>query len=108
NDSQPQNRTKLSSLGLGAIIPDNSAAEGPPYVSIAGFSIFGNSIAGPQIHKVNNFQIIDNVSWSGARHFVKFGGEFRTFALNTTYDVAPNGLIVSDGSGSIEATSYVV
>jgi hypothetical protein len=101
NDFQPQNQTKLASLGLGAIVPDNRSAEGPPFVSIAGFSPFGNTTTGPQVNTINNFQVIDNVSWSGRRHFVKFGGEFKTFAFNMTYDLTPNGLIAIDGSGSL-------
>jgi hypothetical protein len=101
NDFQPQNRTPLASLGLVGIVPDNRAAEGPPAVSIAGFSPFGNTATGPQIAKVNNFQILDNVGWSGRKHFVKFGGEFKIFQLNTQYDLSPNGVIAIDGSGSL-------
>jgi hypothetical protein len=97
---KPQNRTSLASLGLGAIVPDNPGSEGRPYVVIAGLSVFGNAFNGPQAYKVNNFQILDNVSWSAPRHAVKFGGEIRTFAMNTTIDTFPNGSITIDGSGT--------
>ena len=98
-DLVPLNRTTLSSLGLEGIVPDNPASEGPPFVVIAGFSEFGNN--GPQAVKSKQFQFLDNVSWVRGRHYIKFGGEFRTFAMNTTFDIVPNGFIFIDGSGTI-------
>ena len=100
-DVVPLNRTTLSSLGLDGIVPDNPASEGPPFVLIAGFSAFGNSPNGPQLPKVNYFQFLDNVSWVRGRHHMKFGGEFRTFANNLTFDNIPNGVIFIDGSGTV-------
>lgn len=65
-----------------------------------GFSPFGNTWNGPQAFKTNNYQVLDNISWSRPRHLVKFGGEFRTFAMNTTLDSFPNGSLTITGSGS--------
>jgi hypothetical protein len=74
--NMPQNRTKMSDLGLHGIVPDEPDGEGPPWVIITGFSEFGNTIQGPQGRADNTFQYIDNVSWTRGRH-AKFGGEFR-------------------------------
>ncbi len=96
----PLNSTKLSSLGLGAIISDDASAEGPPSVQIIGFTTFGNSIQGPQGRADNTFHYLDNMSWTRGRQFMKFGGEFRTFAQNQVFDFINNGLIFIDGSGT--------
>jgi hypothetical protein len=107
NDSQPQNRTKLADLGLRAIIPANPAAEGPPYVAISGLDPFGSALYGPQLSKLNNVQILENLSHDSHRHSLKLGGEFRTFAVNSTFDIAPNGSIVSDGRATVASPPLV-
>ncbi len=96
----PLNRTKLSSLGLGAIIADDPDAEGPPNIRISGLTQFGNTIQGPQGRADNTFQYLDNVSWTRGRHFLKFGGEFRTYAQNQVFDFENNGIAIIDGSGT--------
>jgi hypothetical protein len=96
----PINRTTLGSLGLGKIVPDDPEGEGPPYVIISGFSPFGNSFQGPQGRADNTFQYIDNLSWTRGRHYLKLGGEFRTYAQNQKFDFINNGWIAIDGSGT--------
>jgi hypothetical protein len=98
----PENRTSLSSLSLGEIIPDNPSAEGPPWVILAGYSSFGNTIQGPQGRADNTFQYIDNVSWNRGRHYLKFGGEGRTYAQNQVFTFINNGYIFIDGTGTLE------
>jgi len=98
----PLNRTKLSSLGLGKIIPDNPDAEGPPWVIISGFTSYGNTVQGPQARFDNTFQYIDNVSWTRGRHNLKFGGEFRTYAQNQRFTFINNGYIYIDGGVTAE------
>jgi hypothetical protein len=95
----PLNRTSLSSLGLGAIIPDDPGASGPPYVSISGFGTWGNTIQGPQSRADNTWQYADNLSWSHGRHTVKAGVDYRAFEQNQVFDFINNGIIVIDGSG---------
>lgn len=97
----PLNQTKLNSLGIRGIIPDDPAAEGPPWVAISGFTGFGNTIQGPQGRADNTFQYIDNVSWTRGRHYAKFGGEFRTYAQNQVFDFINNGFISIDGGGTL-------
>ncbi len=96
----PQNHTTLSSLGLSKVIPDDPAAEGPPWVIVSGYSDFGNTIMGPQGRADNTFQYLDNMSWTRGRHLLKFGGEFRTYAQNQMYTFINNGYVYIDGSGS--------
>jgi len=96
----PENTKSPQSLGLTGIIPDDPSAAGPPYVdlSAAGLSAFGNTYQGPQARHDNTFQYIDNVSWTRGKHYMKFGGEIRTYAQNQLFDFINNGYIYSDGS----------
>jgi hypothetical protein len=96
----PLNKTTLSSLGLSAIAPDDPAAQGPPNFRLNGFDQFGNTIQGPQGRADNTFQYIDNVSRTLGRHFLKLGGEFRTYAQNQVFDFENNGIAIIDGSGT--------
>jgi hypothetical protein len=96
----PLNRTKLSDLGLGKIIPDNRDAEGPPWVILSGFSSFGNTIQGPQARFDNTWQFIDNLSWTRGRHYLKMGGEWRSYAQNQRFTFINNGYIQITGAGT--------
>ncbi len=98
----PVNTTTPASLGLAGIVPDDAAAAGPPWVDMVGFSGFGNTIQGPQSRWDNTIQWVDNVSWMRGRHYLKFGGEFRTYAQNQVFDFINNGYIYVDGSGTLE------
>ncbi|MDP8982329.1 MAG: TonB-dependent receptor [Acidobacteriota bacterium] len=95
----PLNHTKLSSLGLGKIVPDDPSAEGPPRVDISGFTTFGNTIQGPQGRYDDTFQYGDNVSWNKGRHNAKFGVDARWYDQNQVFDFINNGYLIIDGSG---------
>jgi hypothetical protein len=96
----PINSTSPAQLGLKGIIPDDPGAAGPPYVEFFNSGIaWGNTYQGPQSRYDNTFQYIDNLSWTRGRHYLKFGGEFRTFAQNQVFDFLNNGYIGLDGSG---------
>ncbi len=96
----PQNRTTLASLGLNNILPADPDAEGPPQVQIAGFSVFGNSIQGPQGRYVNTFHYLGNLTWINGRHTMKMGADFRPVAQNQVFAFIPNGLLSFDGSAT--------
>ncbi len=96
----PLNQTKLSSLGLSGIVPDDPTAEGPPNFRLAGFDQFGNTIQGPQGRNDGTFQYIDNLSWSRGHHQLKFGGEFRTYAQNQVFDFENNAVVIITGIGT--------
>jgi hypothetical protein len=95
----PVNKTSLSSLGLGAINPDDPAAQGPPNVRISGFSQFGNTIQGPQDRYDDTFQYSDSLSWTHGKHDMKFGGEGRVYDQNQIFDFINSGIYIIDGSG---------
>ncbi len=97
----PVNTTSLKSLGLAGINPDNPAADGPPYVDLGaeGYSAWGNSYQGPQSRWDNTWQWLDNVSWNKGSHYLKFGGEARSYAQNQLFSFINSGYIWSDGGG---------
>ncbi len=88
----PVNRTTPADLGIEGIVPDDPNAAGPPRVDITGFSTFGNTIQGPQGRDDNTFQWVDNVNHNRGNHRFKFGGEYRTYYQNQTFDFINNGL----------------
>jgi hypothetical protein len=88
----PVNHTSPADLGIQGIVPDDPSAAGPPRVDITGFSTFGNTIQGPQGRDDNTFQWVDNVSHNRGNHHFKFGGEYRSFFQNQTFDFINSGL----------------
>lgn len=96
---EPANKSPLSSLGLGAIIPDDAAAQGPPFVNLTGFSSFGNTIQGPQGRYDDTLQAMDSLSWTKGRHELKFGGEGRVYTQNQIFDFINNGDYFITGAG---------
>ncbi len=52
-------------------------AWGTPSIAVAGFSGFGDNSESPFVNRNANLQIIDNLSWTRGKHFLKFGGEVR-------------------------------
>ena len=99
-DGLPENRTRLSTLGLAGIVPDDPGAEGPPNVAITGFASFGSAVGGPGGRADSTFQVLDNLSWTRNRHSIKFGGDARVFRLNALVNLSLNGAISVDGSGT--------
>jgi carboxypeptidase family protein len=94
----PTNTTSPSALGISGINPDDANAPGPPNIQIAGLSQFGNTIQGPQGRYDNTFQYADNLSHRlGSRHFLKYGGDIRTYAQNQIFDFINNGIYVFQG-----------
>ncbi|HEX7774776.1 MAG TPA: TonB-dependent receptor, partial [Pyrinomonadaceae bacterium] len=93
----PVNRTSPAELGIEGIVPDDPAAAGPPNINITGFSLWGNTIQGPQGRDDNTFQFVDNVSHNRGNHHFKFGGEYRNYYQNQTFDFINNGLYVFTG-----------
>jgi len=93
----PQNRTSPADLGIQGIVPDDPAAAGPPRVDITGFSTFGNTIQGPQGRDDNTFQAVDNFSHNRGNHHFKWGGEYRNYYQNQTFDFINNGLYFFTG-----------
>jgi carboxypeptidase family protein len=99
----PVNNTKISSLGINGIVPDDPTSEGPPNVQIAGRTQFGNTIQGPQARFDNTFQYSDNLSQRlGSRHNLKYGADIRTYAQNQVFDFINSGLYSIQGDVSAD------
>ena len=67
----------ISQIGLKLPTPIPADAWGTPSIAVAGFSGFGDNSESPFVNRNANIQIIDNLSWTRGKHFLKFGGEFR-------------------------------
>ena len=93
----PVNHTTPGDLGIEGIVPDDAAALGPPRVDITGFTTFGNTIQGPQGRDDNTFQVVDNVSHNRGSHNFKWGGEYRNYYQNQTFDFINSGLYFFTG-----------
>jgi hypothetical protein len=70
-------RDVISEVGLPLPTKIPADAWGLPSIGIAGFSGFGDNSESPFVNRNENWQFIDNVSWTRGRHFLKFGGEIR-------------------------------
>lgn len=93
----PVNKTTPADLGIQGIVPDDPAAAGPPRVDITGFSTFGNTIQGPQGRNDNTYQVVDNFSHNRGNHHLKWGGEYRNYGQNQTFDFINSGLYIFTG-----------
>ena len=93
----PVNHTSPADLGIQGIVPDDSAAAGPPSINITGFSNWGNTIQGPQGRDDNTFQFVDNLSHNRGNHHFKFGGEYRNYYQNQTFDFINSGFYAFTG-----------
>jgi hypothetical protein len=78
-------------------------AWGLPEIGIAGFSGFGDDSNSPFINRNENWQFIDNVSWTRGSHFVKFGAELRLDHYNQDGNQFARG---SAGFNNNIATGY--
>jgi len=88
----PVNKTSPADLGIQGLIPDDPGAAGPPRIDITGGISFGNTIQGPQGRDDNTFQFVDNISHNRGNHHFKFGGEYRSYFQNQTFDFINSGL----------------
>ena len=70
-------RDPISETGIPLPTPIVPDAWGTPSIAIAGFSGFGDNSESPFVNRNTNLQIIDNLSWTRGKHFLKFGGEVR-------------------------------
>ncbi len=70
-------RDPISEIGIPLPTPIPADAWGTPSIAIAGFSGFGDNSESPFVNRNSNLQIINNVSWTRGKHFLKFGGEVR-------------------------------
>lgn len=75
----------------------NSRAQGLSYISLPGYTPLGHEYNSPQHSVTNNYQIVDQASYSSGRHFVKFGGDIRRLQQNAFRDIQSRGLLTFYG-----------
>ncbi len=62
-------------------------------ISVNGYSPLGDEYTSPEHGTTNTYQIGDNVTWTHARHLVKFGFDSRILQQNAYRDVQSRGFI---------------
>ena len=80
-------------LGPGVVLPP--VDYGIPQVSFTTYSGFSDPI--PSLVRNQTFRVDDNISWTHAKHTMRFGGEVRRVELNTESDPNPRGGFVFTG-----------
>ncbi|MBC7924133.1 MAG: TonB-dependent receptor [Bryobacteraceae bacterium] len=69
----------------------NSRDQGLTFLSVAGYSPLGQEYNSPQHSVTNNYQIVDQATFTTGRHAIKFGGEFRRLQQNAYRDIQGRG-----------------
>ncbi|MHB8485882.1 MAG: outer membrane beta-barrel protein [Candidatus Acidiferrales bacterium] len=95
---EPQTPVLPSSLGF-AITPQNPKGAGVPLIGLTGYFTLGFSNNGPQPRIDQTRQITDNFSHIAGRHTLKFGAEWRGFAVTNPFYFNNNGNYGFGGNG---------
>jgi hypothetical protein len=83
---------------LGINLPnDNPLYWGVPNIGITGLSGIGEESDAPFINDDQTFQIVDNFTWTVAKHSFKFGGELRHVRYDQIGGVVTRGRWAFDG-----------
>ncbi len=101
---EPQKPVLPSSLGFN-INPQDAKGAGAPLISITGLFTLGFSNNGPQPRIDQTRQITDNFSHIAGRHTMKFGVEWRGFAVTNPFFFNNNGNYGFGGSGTFSTTN---
>jgi hypothetical protein len=96
-------RDPIKEIGLELPTEIPPDAWGLPSIGIAGFSGFGDNSESPFVNRNENWQFIDNLSWTRGKHFLKFGGEVRIDHYNQDGNQFARG---SAGFNNNIATGY--
>jgi hypothetical protein len=83
---------------LGINLPnDNPLYWGVPNIGITGLSGIGEESDAPFINDDTTIQVVDNFTWTVAKHSFKFGGEFRRVLYDQIGGVVTRGRWAFDG-----------
>lgn len=74
------NPNEASDFGLGGVPegPDFPMNGGLPTVSIGGIAGFGSHAYRPELEFENEYQALDNVSWTLGNHSIRLGGQYQS------------------------------
>ncbi|HWQ03316.1 MAG TPA: TonB-dependent receptor [Candidatus Nitrosotenuis sp.] len=78
-------------------LSSNARDFGLSFIRTTGFSPLGHEYNNPQAGATNSFQVIDHLTWTPGRHFLRFGGEFRAVQQNAFRDVQSRGFLNFQG-----------
>jgi hypothetical protein len=92
------NNNLNAKVGL-PVISTNPRDTGLSFISAPGYSPIGDESNNPQRGVTNDYQVLDQATWTTGRHLVRFGFDFRILQQNAFRDVEARGLI--DFSGLI-------
>jgi hypothetical protein len=83
---------------LGINLPtDNPLYWGVPNINVSGLSGLGEESDAPFINDDTTIQVVDNFTWTVAKHSFKFGGELRHVLYNQIGGVVTRGRFGFDG-----------
>ncbi len=90
----------VKEFGIPLLSDPPPAAWGIPFVSISGFSSFGDQTDGPYVTNDHTFQWNDNLSWIHGNHSVRMGGEIRRDRFNQAGNQFPRGSFIIQGQST--------
>ena len=90
----------VKELGIPLLADLPPAAWGIPFISVSGFSAFGDQTDGPYVTNDHTFQWTDNVSWVHGAHSIKFGAEVRRDRFNQAGNQFPRGSFIIQGQST--------
>jgi len=94
----PRANTENVVKALGINLPsDNPLYWGVPNINITGLSSVGEESDAPFINDDTTLQVVDNFTWTVARHSFKLGGELRRVLYNQIGGVVTRGRFAFDG-----------
>jgi hypothetical protein len=96
---QPQQSVSPSSLGFQGIVPQNSTAEGIPYISVLGLFSLGFSTNGPQPRIDETYELTDSLSKVLSNHTMKFGFDGKRYNVNNPFYGNNNGNFSFNAAG---------
>lgn len=76
--------------------PSLSAAVGPPFIQVNGYTTVGDPITGPRNTYENAYDYSGSLSWIRGRHEMKFGGGYQHLGVSALQGIATNGFFVFD------------
>jgi hypothetical protein len=74
-------------------VSGNSRDFGLSQITIPGYSILGNDLTSPQFGATNNYQGVEQASYTRGRSTLKFGGDVRVLQQNAFRDVESRGFL---------------
>ena len=87
------NHTTPGTLGF-HYSPSLSAATGPPFIQVNGYTTVGDPITGPRDTYENAYDYSASLSWVRGKNQFKFGGGYQHLNVNALQGIATNGFFV--------------